>query len=377
MRQCEFVEFQTFTHTEIHKMLHPSQTRWLSLSAVVERVLEQWGALQLYFNEKWLQEKLPGAESIFMGLNDPFMKLYYLFLKWALPKFTKVNRYFQSSQVVITDVHEGMQELYKDFLSSYMKRHYIHSRPLSAINPEDDTQFLMKQQMYLGVYAMEEQNNPLIQARKDLLDYFHHKCQLFLIQACVAIRKRYDFNNPVMEGLKKLKPKYALSSVTREQTPSLIPLLRLLPRICPKENYQEVDTEWRNLPMYPFKVDISKEEIDVFWGKLLSLTNEANEYPFRNVARCALAMLSFPHFNADSERTFSKINRIKTKSRNRLIVPTIRGTVLASQHVTQNGGCILFKPSKEALARMTKDSLYDKANGLKSNVPGTSQSNSS
>lgn len=24
-----------------------------------------------------------------MALNDPFMKLYYYFLEWALPKFTR------------------------------------------------------------------------------------------------------------------------------------------------------------------------------------------------------------------------------------------------------------------------------------------------
>lgn len=30
-RQCEFVQFQQFTNTDVHKLLHPSATRWLSL----------------------------------------------------------------------------------------------------------------------------------------------------------------------------------------------------------------------------------------------------------------------------------------------------------------------------------------------------------
>jgi hypothetical protein len=29
-------EFQLFTHTKIHKILHPAQTRWLSLESVVK-----------------------------------------------------------------------------------------------------------------------------------------------------------------------------------------------------------------------------------------------------------------------------------------------------------------------------------------------------
>ncbi|XP_015121770.1 uncharacterized protein LOC107044415 [Diachasma alloeum] len=46
-RQSEFGEFQIFCETEIHKLLYPSQTRWLSLVAVVQRLLDQWPALQL------------------------------------------------------------------------------------------------------------------------------------------------------------------------------------------------------------------------------------------------------------------------------------------------------------------------------------------
>lgn len=39
-RQCKLKEFQLFLDLKPHKILHPSQTRWLSLIAVVERILE-------------------------------------------------------------------------------------------------------------------------------------------------------------------------------------------------------------------------------------------------------------------------------------------------------------------------------------------------
>jgi len=51
-RSAQFVQFQEFCSTPIHKLLHPSQTRWLSLQLVVHRLLEQWDALVLYFNDK-------------------------------------------------------------------------------------------------------------------------------------------------------------------------------------------------------------------------------------------------------------------------------------------------------------------------------------
>ncbi|CAH0552720.1 unnamed protein product [Brassicogethes aeneus] len=75
-RQFEYKEFQKFAEVEIHKILHPSQTRWLSLGQVVTRILEQWPALQLFFNKKYLEERLLAAEQIHSSLNDPFIKMY-------------------------------------------------------------------------------------------------------------------------------------------------------------------------------------------------------------------------------------------------------------------------------------------------------------
>jgi hypothetical protein len=51
-RQSEYQSFQTFLNIKPHKMLHPAQTRWLSLSAAVGRVLEQFEALKLYFRSE-------------------------------------------------------------------------------------------------------------------------------------------------------------------------------------------------------------------------------------------------------------------------------------------------------------------------------------
>lgn len=48
-RQHNFKEFQQFANAEPHKLLKPSQTRWLSLNAVVNRIIEQWNSLILFF----------------------------------------------------------------------------------------------------------------------------------------------------------------------------------------------------------------------------------------------------------------------------------------------------------------------------------------
>ena len=47
LRQQDLLEFQMFVGVKPHKLLKIGQTRWLSLESCVERVLEQWDALQL------------------------------------------------------------------------------------------------------------------------------------------------------------------------------------------------------------------------------------------------------------------------------------------------------------------------------------------
>lgn len=75
-----FTEFQLFTNTNIHKILRLSQTRWLSLQTVVNRILEQWPALTLFFSNEVLVEHVTKAKHIQNALKNIVFKLYYLFL---------------------------------------------------------------------------------------------------------------------------------------------------------------------------------------------------------------------------------------------------------------------------------------------------------
>lgn len=186
-RQSNFTIFQKYLELKPHKILHPSQTRWLSLIAVVERLLEQWDALKLYFNDTYLSEKLIATEHIFHALNDPFIKLYYIFLEWSLPKFTRLvarclfyliinnrlfkfnncniffrfNQYFQTQQVVITELHEKVVGMYKEILC-FLERNYVMQRDIDKININNGEFLLPDHQLYLGAKVMININNPNI-----------------------------------------------------------------------------------------------------------------------------------------------------------------------------------------------------------------------
>ncbi|KAJ0172078.1 hypothetical protein K1T71_012051 [Dendrolimus kikuchii] len=330
-RQFDFRNFQSFAAVEPHKILKPSQTRWLSLLAVVERILEQWEALRLFFidfttNPTHREKADVRNRAVFIleKLNNPFYKLYFCFLEWSLPLFNKFNKEFQSEKVVVHNLHGKIRELYQEILLRYLQREYVMRPNLSEIDPENKRHQLHDAALYLGVKVYELLKHPDVVKRP--ADITHH-------------------------------------------FPTLMPLIEVVPRIiAPADNAkkQVIDDQWRSLPNAQARYPKGLNEIcepDKFWAHLLKTED------FCELARFALSTLSLPHANADCERVFSKVNLIKTDIRNRLTVETVNGTLLAAEGIkgpTRNGNCVNFEPSKE----MYSGHIGSRENGIIC-VPGT------
>ncbi|RZB39756.1 hypothetical protein BDFB_013214 [Asbolus verrucosus] len=95
-RTVEFAEFQTFCNVKMHKILHPSQTRWLSFQAVDTRILEQYESLQLFFIDCVSKHDILACDNILQKLNDPVTKLFLYFLDFVLPFFNNLNKEMQA-----------------------------------------------------------------------------------------------------------------------------------------------------------------------------------------------------------------------------------------------------------------------------------------
>ncbi|XP_071567430.1 protein FAM200A-like [Temnothorax nylanderi] len=372
-RQCQFRQFQEFANVAPHKMLHPSQTRWLSLIMVIERIIEQWEALRLFFIDRWFIERLRAAEQISNELNNPGSKLYFFFLEWILPKFTDFNRFFQTDSVVITELHDKIVNMYQEILLCYMKRDYVMKTSLADINPCKEDEFIPISQIYLGVkvlQAMNDQNNNFQQNEKK--DFFW-RCREFLKISAQQISNRYDMQNPVLEKLKALHPKNALSLSYRDTTPTLLNLMKVIPRVlsCNDSNdmMQKIDDQWRRLPFSTafLPKDLDKTHVDKFWNKILDNKNAAGKSEFHELATFALDILCLPHSNADCERIFSRVNLMKTKFRNKLKIETVNGSLLATECVKRSQGensrgcaAATFQPTDKMLQKMTANVLYPK-----------------
>lgn len=161
-RQHQFQEFQHFLNIEVHKILRPSETRWLSLNAVVRRILEQWDALNYYFKAQMFTARLREVEQIVQALNYPLIKLFYLFLDWVLSKFTKLNELFQSTSVVLISLWDKVSIGYLELLELYLCKSYVDRTNLENLDPCNEENRLHLNHIYLGVKVMDMLNKPEI-----------------------------------------------------------------------------------------------------------------------------------------------------------------------------------------------------------------------
>lgn len=123
--------------------MNASQTRWLSLESVVDRILEQWPALILFFQPEALESGIKPATKILDALNNPIYKLYFSFLSYVWPTINKMNREFQSENVMIHFAYSNICAFYRTILGNFIETDKMKSKSVPFdINFQDPINFL-------------------------------------------------------------------------------------------------------------------------------------------------------------------------------------------------------------------------------------------
>ncbi len=89
-------------------------------------------------------------------------------------------------------------------------------------------------------------------------------------------------------------------------------------------SWATVDSLWRL--HHPLK-ELHHREAVKFWHCVRDLESPLGELKYRNLATLALQLLSIPASNADSERVFSLVRRIKTDFRSSLYTETLSSLI--------------------------------------------------
>lgn len=152
--------------------------------------------------------------------------------------------------------------------------------------------------------------------------------------------------------------------VIKKKIKSLSTLAILLPNIVGEDYVQLLDDEWRELRNLNFTEFFSAEEIangmnvEYFWKTICNI-KRCNCLAFPILQKVVYYLLCIPISTANVERTFSAININKTKTRNKLQIPTLEGILLSKGYMSLNDTiCSTFQISKNMLSNFNA-SMYE------------------
>lgn len=342
-RLVKFQEFQDFVRIDSHRILHPCQTRWLSLGPVVDRMVEQWPALILFFQSEALESNVQAAARILDGLRNPILKLYVYFLSYILPVINKMNKEFQSESVKIHVAYGNICAFYKTILSNYIKREVIMRAPHAfAICYNDPSDFMDECNWYFGSKVeMGMADKDVMKGLGSELSEFRVRCLNFYIELAGQIHKRLAGLNEVLPLLKACDP-----VVVREKSvKSVIPLLSKFPQLVQESEYDQYNDEWRHLS---FQGELCNSDNPTeFWCSVRKMKCSDGTPIFPKISQFMLDLMVLPHSSAAVERIFSQVKLVKTDVRNRLNTQSVNGILLAKGSGGNN--CYEWEPTQSMI----------------------------
>ncbi|GFN97812.1 Zinc finger protein 862 [Plakobranchus ocellatus] len=137
-RNHEFQLLQEVAEAPKHRILKLAQTRWLSMEAVISRLIERWDALKLYFQSQSATDKVDGAGQLFQVMSTSGTKHMLLFLAFILKIVNTLNLEIQSETFRLHKVFASVRSEYTVLLSLYIKPSIMDTRDVSEIDPSDN-----------------------------------------------------------------------------------------------------------------------------------------------------------------------------------------------------------------------------------------------
>lgn len=284
-RQEKLKEFQIFFQVDIHKILLPSNTRWLSLKACVDRILEQFDPLNAYFTETVFSDPSKTTEEMLKSMSNKFTKIYLEFMSYNLGLLNEFNLMFQAETPLLHKLKPETEKLLRVLCLNFMPLSFVKQNDVFNLNHLDSNNYLPLDQIYLGVQATDS----FLQLKQDSnassadLKLFLENCLHFYLELVTDLKKRFVFEDEIFEIIDIIDPKFAQSFKVK----SLNHVIRRFPILKNFINYQEVDNEWKDHALLDYKqfgLDNSKSA-EEYWSQVFLLQNTAGSIRFPNLKK--------------------------------------------------------------------------------------------
>ena len=196
--------------TKPHKLLKASQTRWRSLEACVNRLIEQYEPLLSYFRST--EDKQAVVKRVESVLEKPTTLAYFFFLSSVLPIISNCNKLMQQQAPVVHVLNQELDGLLKKVLLRFMKAEYVCSiSNASEVNLDNQEHYLPLEEVYTGQSArlyFEENDEISTAARQE----FRKNIQAWWIAVFKGAVKRLPLNHKLLSNVQWLQPGLQLYS---------------------------------------------------------------------------------------------------------------------------------------------------------------------
>lgn len=359
-RQSDFLEFQEFFKTEIHKILSPATTRWLSVKQCVDRILEQYEPLKAYFTQTAFDDPSYTLQTMMETLNNRFTKIYLEFMSYILEILCDFNLIFQKEKPLLHKLKPEVEKLLKDVCLNFMDVGHVRTVPILKVENNNPRHFLNNEQIYLGVLATESLNElkrmPDVEAKD--IEAFFKSILAFYVELVSVIKNKFDFKDEVYNVIAVVEPKTAQEFKIK----SLENVVRRFPILEKYTNAQALDNEWKAHALLNHKeegLDASKHACD-YWKQVFKMRTATGQLAFKNLCTVFKLLFVLPFSNASVERVFSNLKNIKTYHRNCLKTETVVALMATKDGVSQHNGCVNFEPSKKMLKAPVVELVFNK-----------------
>ena len=238
-RQNSYAEFQSFVELDIHKILKPCQTRWLSVAKCVERILEHWPALELFFVAEADENKSPQADRMLLALKSPYVKATLEFCNFVLRDLIGLNLMFHSNGFQLHQLVQEVERVVRIFCKNFRKS--VNGESIEKINVEAN--WIALDKVYPSIMASETLQKMLPHEKESFL----MRCRDWYKVAIQQIQGRIDLADPVLCALKDVNHMRILKE--EADVTSVGVLAKGLPHLLKNcgIGIQDIDRQWRSL----------------------------------------------------------------------------------------------------------------------------------
>lgn len=325
------------------KIVKACQTRWLSVETAVTRILDQWLELETHFKLARTADRCFTANQLYEIFINSKLKSYLIFIKPYLQDVQRVNKLFQGSSS--TDMSKLFEELCF-LIEKTANSITVQRRDFDALS--STVEDYITPNPYLG-YDLEKhlKNSNLSEV---VVKKIRENCIQFVTKLVYSLRLSDNFK--VLRQINKISVKRALRIIK----PELAPILEEFK--YPSSTITKIDMQWKNLPLVPWTAKSTTSE---FWSEVKSFKDAGGNNPFEELAEFACRMLTLPFSNAEVERTFSQMNLVKTKVRNRMEGGMVNAIILIRSSLSNLGKCCSdFEIKYEMIKQIGSKDIYER-----------------